>query len=84
MIHRMIPFAANIVAVLIIIAAISRSKVHVHQKTTRNALMDQTRKRIDLLLGPIACFLTQLPEILILFLNACDYDTSNWFSHVIL
>lgn len=84
LIHRVVPFVVNTVAALIIILAITRSKVHAYQKATRDTLMDQTRKRIDLLLGPLTCFLTQLPEIIILFLYACDYDTSDWFSQITL
>ena len=84
LIHQVIPFVVNMVAALIIIVAITRSKVHVHQKSTRSVLIDQTRKRADLLLGPIACFLTQLPEIVMLFLNACNYDNSDWFWEITL
>ncbi|CAF1296584.1 unnamed protein product [Adineta ricciae] len=80
--HQIIPFLINIIAALIIIVMITRSKMHAYRKTKRSALRDQTRKRLDLLLSPIVCFLAQLPEIIILFLNACDYDTSNWFSQV--
>jgi hypothetical protein len=84
LIHQAVPFLVNIIAALTIILAITRSKMHVHRKTKHNALIDQTRKRIDLLLGPIACFLAQLPEIVILFLNVCDYDGSAWFSQITL
>ncbi|UJR12145.1 hypothetical protein I4U23_016322 [Adineta vaga] len=84
LIHQILPFLINIIAALIIILVITRSKIHAHRKTKHNTLMDETRKRLDLLLGPVVCFLAQLPEIIILFLNACDYDTSTWFSPVTL
>jgi hypothetical protein len=84
LIHQAIPFLINIIAALVIISIITRSKMHAHRKTKQNTLLNQTRKRIDLLLGPTACFLAQLPEIVILFLNACDYDASAWFSQITL
>ena len=83
-VHQALPFLVNIVSALIIILVVTRSKMHVHRKNKHNVLIDQTRKQSDLLLGPIACFLAQLPEIIILFLNTCDYDTSVWFSHITL
>ena len=58
--------------------------MHVHQTTKSNALTYQLRERIDLLLAPIVCFVTRSPEIVILFLNACDYDASAWFAQVTL
>ena len=82
--HQIGPFLVNITAALIIILAITRSKMHVHRKKTHNTLIDQTRKRIDLLLGPIACFLAQLPEIVFLFLNSCNYEANTWFSKLTL
>lgn len=83
-IHQIIPFLINIIAAITIIVTISRSKDHVHKKPKRSTFVVQTRKRIDLLLGPLACFLMQLPEIIILFLNSCDYDDTKWFLPLIL
>jgi len=83
-IQQVTPFVINIISAVTIIIAIARSKAHAHKKTKRSTLVDQTRKRIDLLLGPIACFLTQMPEIIILFLNSCDYDATGWFFQVTL
>ena len=83
-IHQVIPFLINILAAVTLIATIARSKAHAHKKARRTTLMDQTRKRIDLLLGPIACFVMQMPEIIILFLNSCDYEDATWFFPFIL
>ena len=80
LIHQAAPFAINIIAALIIILTITRSKVHAHRTTKHNTLFDQIYVHIDLLVGPLACFLAQLPEIVILFLNACNHDASDWFA----
>ncbi|CAF4520932.1 unnamed protein product, partial [Rotaria magnacalcarata] len=74
MAHRFSPFLVNLVADVIIILAIGRSKATTQHRSIRSTLLKQVQQRIDLLLGPIACFITQLPQLIILFLDACDYN----------
>ena len=82
--HQIVPFVVNLLAGLVIIGAISRSKANSHHITARRALAQQARKRIDLLLGPTICFMTQLPQLIILFLDVCGSSLTSWFIHVIL
>ena len=82
--HQIVPFVVNLLAGLVIIGAISRSKANSHHITARSALAQQARKRIDLLLGPTMCFMTQLPQLIILFLDVCGSSVTSWFMHVIL
>jgi hypothetical protein len=81
---QIIPFIVNVAGGAIIILIVSCSKANVHKLTTRNAVMQQTWQRLDLLLGPCISFLTQTPQLIILFLNPCDFDGSEWFSYVML
>ncbi|CAF1208087.1 unnamed protein product, partial [Didymodactylos carnosus] len=73
--HQISPFLVNLMASLAIIIGISRSKASSHHVSARSVLLKQARQRIDLLLGPIICFITQLPQLIILFLDICDYDS---------
>jgi hypothetical protein len=82
--HQIIPFLVNLIASLVIIIGISRSKASSHHLSTRDVLQKQVRQRLDLLLGPIICFITQLPQLIILFLDICDYNSETWFVHLIL
>ena len=82
--HQITPFAINFTATVLIIVAISRSKAAVHHLNRRSALIQQARRQADLLIGPLMSFLTQLPQLIILFLNACDYEQSTWFVQLTL
>ena len=81
---RIIPFIVNILAALAIIIGTGFSKARVHRIPQHNALATQIRQRIDLLLAPFVCFLTQTPQMIILFLDACTYDGSTVFPHITL
>ncbi|CAF4164254.1 unnamed protein product [Adineta steineri] len=78
------PFCINILAALTIIIGTSRIKAHAHHQSTVDTLQEQARQRKDLLLGPLMCFLAQLPQIIILFLDICLYEEHRWFSHFTL
>jgi hypothetical protein len=82
--HQISPFLINMVAGLVIIFGVSRSKAISQHISKRTTLAKQARQRFDLLLGPIICFITQLPQLIILFLNACDYNQNSWFAHLTL
>jgi hypothetical protein len=82
--HQISPFLVNLTASLVIIIGISRSKANSHHVAARNLLLKQARQRIDLLLGPIICFITQLPQLIILFLDICYYDSQTLYVHFIL
>ena len=84
LLHQISPFVVNLVAALAIIMSISRSKATIYNLSARQALRQQTDQRKDLLLGPIMCFITQLPQLIIIFLDVCDYQSNGWFVHLIL
>jgi hypothetical protein len=84
LVHQIIPFLINFTAGLVIIITVSLSKASSHHLQARNTLIQQARKRIDLLLGPTMCFITQLPQLIILFLDICDYNLTSWFIHFIM
>jgi len=75
--YQIIPFLINLIAGLVIIIGVSGSKANSHHVSPRSTLAEQARKRIDLLLGPIICFITQLPQVIILFLDICDYNLTS-------
>jgi hypothetical protein len=81
---QVIPFMINVTGGAIIILVVSYSKANAHKLTTRSAVAQQIWQRLDLLLGPCISFLTQTPQMIILFLNPCDFDGSEWFSYVTL
>ena len=82
--HQSCPFLVNLIAGLMIIIGVSRSKANSHHMQVRRTLLQQVHKHIDLLLGPLIYFITQLPQIIILFLDACDYNSTSWFVHLTL
>ncbi|CAF1505745.1 unnamed protein product [Adineta steineri] len=82
--HQISPFCTNILAALTIIIGTSRIKAHAHHQSTVDTLQEQARQRKDLLVGPLMCFLAQLPQIIILFLDICLYEEHHWFSHFTL
>ena len=82
--YQMCPFLLNLIAGLVIIITISRSKATSHHLQVTKTLAKQVRQRVDLLLGPIICFITQLPQIIILFLDVCDYNSTSWFVQLTL
>ena len=84
LLHQISPFLVNLIAALVIIIAISRSKATIHHVSARQALRQQTNQRKDLLLGPIMCFITQLPQSILLFLDICNYQSHRFFVHIIL
>ncbi|CAF2986944.1 unnamed protein product [Rotaria sp. Silwood2] len=84
LIHQISPFCINVIAALVIIISIDRSKAHIHQCSALDTLKQQARQQKDLLLGPFICFLTQLPQIIVLFLDICIYDEQLWFVHLTL
>ena len=67
--YQISPFIINLIGSLAIIIGISRSKATSHHLSTRNALLQQARQQIDLLCGSIICFIAQLPQLIILFLD---------------
>jgi len=83
-VHQFIPFIINILSAVVIIITVGRSKAASHHLPQHVSVAEQARKRIDLLLGPFICFITQLPQLTMLFLNPCTYDNNQWFSHVAL
>jgi hypothetical protein len=83
-IHQLIPFIINVLSSLAIIITIGRSKAASHHLPQHATLIEQARKRVHLLLGPFICFISQLPQLIMLFLNPCTYDNSQWFSHIAL
>ena len=74
LIHQISPFLVNVVGNLIMIVGVSRSKATSHRLSTQEVFLKQARQRIDLFLGPTICFITQLPQFIILFLDICEYD----------
>lgn len=82
--YQFLPFLLNILSAFIIILTTSRSSAASHHLSPWNTLLAQTRKRTNILLGPSICFLSQLPALIMLFLNPCTYDDNQWFSHVAL
>jgi hypothetical protein len=82
--HQLIPFVVNLFSALAMIITIGRSKAASHHLSRRVTFMQQIQQRIHLLLGPFICFISQLPELILLFLNPCTYDSNQWFSHVAL
>ena len=82
--HQFVPFFINVLSAIVIIIIIGRSKATSHHLPQRATVVQQARKRVDLLLGPFVCFISQLPELIMLFLNPCTYDDNQWFSHVAL
>jgi len=83
-IHQLVPFLVNLLSALVIIITIARSKAASHHLPQRVTVFQQARKRADLLLGPLICFISQLPQLIMLFLNPCTYDDKQWFSHAAL
>jgi hypothetical protein len=84
LIHQLSPFLVNLISASLIIIAISRSKASLHQLSTRQALQQQANERKELRLGPIICLITQIPALILLFLDICDYQSNVWFVHLIL
>ncbi|CAF1935185.1 unnamed protein product [Rotaria magnacalcarata] len=82
LVHQVIPFIVNLFSGLIIIFRISHSKAISQRLSPRNTLVEEIWKRIDLLLGPIICFITQLPQLITLFIDACTYEGSIWFVNI--
>jgi hypothetical protein len=83
-VHQLVPFIVNILSTLSIIITVGRSKAASHHLPQRVTVVQQARKRVDLLLGPFICFITQLPQLIMLFLNPCIYNDKQWFSHIAL
>jgi hypothetical protein len=79
LVHHIVPFLLNFFSGLIIIRAISHSKARSHRKSKRRTLARETRERVNLLLGPSICFMTQLPQLIILFMDPCIFQQSFWF-----
>lgn len=82
--HQFVPFLVNILSALVIIITMGRSKAAIHHLSQHVTFIQQARKRVNLLLGPFICFISQLPALIMLFLNPCPYDNNQWFSHVAL
>lgn len=80
--HQIIPFLINFIAGLVIIFVVNQSKASSHHLQARRILVQEVRKRIELLLGPTICFITQLPQVIILFLDICHYNLTSWFIHL--
>jgi len=84
LVHQIIPFIVNLLAVLIIIIVVARSRAISRHLSPLQALLTEVRNRSDLLVGPFICFVTQLPQLTILFLDSCDYQNNTWFTHITL
>jgi hypothetical protein len=82
--HQLVPFVVNVLSAVVIIIGIGRSKAASHHLSQRVTVIQQIQQRVDLLLGPFICFITQLPQLILLFLNPCTYDANRWFSHIAL
>jgi len=82
--HQVIPFVVNLFAGLIIIVVVSRSRAISRHLSPRKTLISEVRRHFDLLIGPAICFVTQLPQLVILFLDGCNYEKSTWFVYVTL
>ena len=79
LLHQILPFIINLIAALLIILAISRSKARAHHLTARYAFQKQISKRKDLVIGPVICFITELPQVVLIFLDTCNYQSNIWF-----
>jgi hypothetical protein len=84
LLHQLIPFLINFMSGVSIILAISRSKARCHNVSARTSLIHQIRERTELLVGPFMCFLTQMPQFALLFVNSCTYENRPWFLHTAL
>jgi len=82
--HQLAPFLINFIAGLMVIINIGRSKATSHHVSRLNTIAKQARERADLLVGPIICFISALPQLIILFLDACTYEQNAWFVYLTL
>ena len=81
---RYLPLIHQLISFLVIIISISRSKVNLHKISARQPLQQQANERKNLLLGPSMCFITQLPPLIVVFLDICHYESNTWFVHLSL
>ncbi len=63
------------------IIVVGRSRVTSHHLSPGKILISEARRPVDLLVGSLICFVSQLIQLVTLFLNACDYEKSTWFVH---
>jgi hypothetical protein len=82
--HQIIPFLINFIAGITVIINIGRSKAASHHTPTGITIVKQARQRADLLVGPFICFISALPQQIILFLDRCTYEQSTWFIYLTL
>ena len=82
--HQIIPFVVNLFAGMTIIVVVNRSRALSHHLSPRKTIVSELRHRFELLIAPAICFVTQLPQLVILFLDTCDYEKSTWFVNATL
>ena len=82
--HHITPFLVNFFAGIIVIIEIGRSKATSHHTSPRSTIAEEARERVDLLVGPFIYFISALPQLIILFFDACIYERSTWFIYLTL
>jgi hypothetical protein len=78
--HQIVPFSLNITSTLILLFYISRSKANSHKQTPFESFKQVLYDRLEFVVAPFVCFISQSPQIIILFLDSCQFINSYWFT----
>jgi hypothetical protein len=78
-VHQIVPFIFNIIATIVLLLYISRNKANLQHQTQFTSFIQVLYDRLEFLLGPSIAFITQLPQIVILFFDSCQFVNSYWF-----
>jgi hypothetical protein len=78
-VHQIVPFIFNIIATIVLLLYISRNKANLHHQAQFTSFIQVLYDRLEFLLGPSIAFITQLPQIVILFFDSCQFVNNYWF-----
>jgi hypothetical protein len=78
--HQIVPFILNIAFTLILLSYVSRSKSHVYKKGYFVSFIKVLYSHLEFFMAPLVCFISQCPQIIILFLDSCQFINGEWFT----
>ena len=79
LVHQLTPFLVNTFATIILITAIARATATALGGSKLRMFFNAVKKHLEIIVAPCICFLTQSPQIAILFLDSCSYANTDCF-----
>ncbi|CAF1603418.1 unnamed protein product [Adineta ricciae] len=82
--HQIVPFTLNVISTLVLLLHISQSKANMSKASHWNSFVIVLEQRVEFLIAPVVCFVSQLPQIILIFLDSCQFIDSRAFNIIAL